>query len=153
MKETEVDLRLKIYERFPKLISSIIYLGNQYNKDVNLSKNTFYFSRTAFFTGAYILTTSENNEDSYTPVHNKIPKPLHWRHFVVPFLFLLLSRAPFAKSLEGSSHRFSPRRKTLGWDTSVSSSTFPTKFCWTSEISVTEATAAPFSTSWNSPND
>lgn len=92
-------------------------------------------------------TKSENNGDNYIPVHNKTPNPEHWRHLIVPSLFLPLSTLTFVESLDGSSHRFSPRRKTLGWDASVSWSTSPTTFCWTSEISVTEATAAPFSTS------
>lgn len=89
---------------------------------------------------------------NYIPVHIKRPSPRHWRHFVVISLFLLLSTPSLATSLDGSSHRFSPRRKTPRWETSVSLSFF-TSFCWTSEFSATEATAAPFSTSYNSQND
>lgn len=84
---------------------------------------------------------------SNIPVHNKRPSPRHWRHFVVAFLFLLLSTRSLAISLDGSSHRFSPRRKTRRSETSVPISLFTT-FCWTSEISVTEGTAAPFSPSY-----
>jgi len=40
IKETEVDLRFEIYERFPKLIAYIIYL-DKYNKDVNLPETAF----------------------------------------------------------------------------------------------------------------
>ena len=73
-------------------------------------------------------------------MHNKRPSPRQVRQLVVEFTFVFFTiRLLPPESLEESSHRFSPRRKTLarGTPASVVLSSVSTSF-----ISV-EATGAP----------
>lgn len=88
------------------------------------------------------------------PVQSRRPSPRQERHFVRASLVLITPTfLSLPTSLEGSSHRFSPRRNTRCWDTStsVSPSSFTT-FCCVSNISVTEVTAVPLVPSWETAN-
>ena len=81
------------------------------------------------------------------PMHNKRPSPRQEGHFVMVLpLPILVSGCLFLPaSLEGSSHRFSPRRKTRCSDMLIPvTPSSPTTVSLTSEISVIEAVAAPF---------
>lgn len=83
------------------------------------------------------------------PRHIRRPSPRQVRHWVVAFLALLpASWLPLPASLEGSSHRFSPSRKTRLSDKSTSVAPSFTTVCLISEISVIEAIGAPFVPSW-----
>lgn len=90
----------------------------------------------------YIKRTS-----NFLPMHNKRPSPRQDVHLVIAFSLAFLAVVLLLPlvSLEGSSHRFSPRRKTLCRlkSTSVALSSVPT-VSWTPFISLTEATGAPF---------
>lgn len=61
--------------------------------------------------------------DSHVPVHIRRPSPRQVRHFVVASFVLIFP------SLEGSSHRFSPRRKTRCSNTSTFVTPSLTTFC------------------------
>ena len=83
------------------------------------------------------------------PMHIKRPSPRHERHLVP----LLLITCLFCTNLDGSSHRFSPSRKTRCSETStlelLALLSFTTVFSISAATWATEATAAPFTLSYN----
>lgn len=86
---------------------------------------------------------------SHVPVHSRRPSPRQVRHLVDKSLVLPSEAFPFELwSRVGSSHRFSPSRKTRCWDKSKLSLAWFTMVFWISDISVIELTTAPFSLSW-----
>lgn len=100
-----------------------------------------YFSQSKTMWIKYIKRTS-----NFLPMHNKRPSPRQDVHLVIAFSLVFLAVVLLLPpvSLEGSSHRFSPRRNTLCRvkSTSVAPSSVPT-VSWTSFISLIEATGAP----------
>lgn len=85
------------------------------------------------------------------PMHIKRPSPRHERHLVP--LLLITCLMLFCTNLEGSSHRFSPSRKTRCSETStpelLALLSFTTVFSISAATWATEETAAPFTPSYN----